>query len=289
MLKFIAKKLGLYNAWVKTCTYLSWEKHIFSDWCNTYIFTSKVEWSTPSGFKMVSRNYIANRLMLEGTFESEELETIKGQLGSAEVFVDVGANIGYYACLARFLGKSVVAFEPQAQNLECLYANLMNNNWADTEVYPLGLSSAPGFLSLYGASGPSASLVKGWAGYSERIKKVIPVNTLDNVIGGRFAGKKLFIKIDVEGAEYGVLKGAAKVLVHSPRPAWLIEICLNEFHPGALNPDFEAIFNLFWQQGYEARLANKAGTPVKPADVKKWVADKKTATGEFNYIFLPKQ
>jgi FkbM family methyltransferase len=226
--------------------------------------------------------------MMAGIFEMEEVELIKSILKNSDVFVDVGANIGLYTCIARSLGKQAIAVEPQSQNLECLYSNLKNNNWNDTEVFPLGLSNKPDLLTLYGASGPSASLLSGWAGYSTHFKRIIPVNTLDTLLGQRFDGKKLFIKIDVEGAEYNVLLGALKTLILSPRPTWFIEICLSEFHPGAINPDYEATFDLFWKHGYEVRTANKEFSLVTPGDIKKWVANKRSTINNFNYLFIPK-
>jgi FkbM family methyltransferase len=267
---------------------LQWQKHIWSDWFNTYIFKKTILFDTPFGFKMSTRNYIANRMMIEGIFEMEEVELIKRTLSNADVFVDIGANIGLYTCIARSLGKYAVAVEPQPQNLDCLYSNLNNNNWQDTEVFPLGLSNKPGLLTLYGASGPSASLVSGWAGYSSQFKRIIPVNTLDTLLDHRFKGKKLFIKIDVEGAEYNVLLGALKTFNMSPRPTWFIEICLSEFHPGEMNPDYEATFNLFWQRGYEARMANKEFTLVTPDDIRSWVDKKCSVNNNFNYLFIPK-
>lgn len=291
MLKLAIKKyFKKYPKVKETYSAIMWKKHIFSDFCNTYIFRSKHEVSTSLGFTIVSRNYIANRMMLQGTFEINEVDIMKSHIQEADVFVDVGANIGYYTCLARSLSKYVVAFEPQRQNLECLYASLDRNGWRNTEVFPLALSSTPGFLTLYGASGPSASLVRGWAGYSERFKKVVPVNTMDNLLCNRFERKKIFIKIDVEGAEYDVLKGAIKTLTMSPRPTWFIEICLSEFHPGKLNPNYAAIFNLFWKHGYEVRLANKENQLITETDIKKWLADKQSSNkNEFNYLFIPKQ
>lgn len=274
---------------IDTYNALKWRKHIFSDFCNTYIFKSKKEFCTPYGFKLVSRNFIANRMMFQGTYETDEINIVKEHLYSADVFVDVGANIGFYTCLACSLSKHVVAFEPQPQNLECLYASMNSNGWSDIEIFPLGLSHSPGLLTLYGASGPSASLVKGWAGFSERFKNIIPVNTMDNILGNRFEGKKLFIKIDVEGAEYGVLQGAVKTLAMSPRPTWFIEVCLSEFHPRKLNPNYAATFNMFWQYGYEVRLANKEGRLITLPDIQNWLVDKKTNMREFNYLFIPKQ
>ena len=288
MLTFIKHYLRRYPKIKKAYGSLGWKKYMWSDWLYTYIFKKTIQFDTPFGFKMITRNYIANRMMMNGTFETKEVELIKKNLSNSDIFVDVGANIGLYTCIARALGKHAVAIEPQPQNLECLYANLNNNNLQNTEVFPLGLSNKPDLLILYGASGPSASLVSGWAGYSKRFKRIIPVNTLDALLGDRFLGKKLFIKIDVEGAEYNVLRGALKTLRTSPRPTWFIEICLSEFHPGGMNPDYESTFDLFWQHGYEVRTANKEFTLVTPADIKRWVANKRSTNNTFNYLFIPK-
>lgn len=288
MLIFIKNHLKRFPKIGKAYNYLIWKKCIWSDWLHTYIFKKTVQFDTPYGFKMIARNYIANRMMMDGIFEIEEVDIIKNNILDADVFVDVGANIGFYTCIARSLGKYVVAIEPQPQNLECLYANLTDNNWQNTEVYPMGLSSEPDLLMLYGASGTGASLVSGWAGYSARFKRVIPVNTLDTLLGNRFEGKKMFIKIDVEGAEYKVLCGALKTLCISLRPTWFIEICLNEFHPGRMNPDFEATFDLFWEYGYEIRMANKEFTLVSPEDIKNWIVNNCSIASNFNYLFIPK-
>ena len=107
---------------------LRWKQHIWSDWLNTYIFKKTIQYDTPYGFKMISRNYIANRMMMDGTFETEEVEIIRKNLLNADVFVDVGANIGFYTCIARSLGKYAIAIEPQPQNLSCLYTNLNNTS-----------------------------------------------------------------------------------------------------------------------------------------------------------------
>jgi FkbM family methyltransferase len=288
MIKSIKEYVKSFQYAIKTYRVYQWKKHILSDWLNTYIFTRSREFNTPFGFKMIARNYIANRMMMNGIFETEEVELVKTNLSHADIFIDVGANIGFYTCIARSLGKYVVAIEPQYHNLECLYANLVNNNWYDTEVFPFGLSDKPGLITLYGASGPSASIVSGWAGYSSRFKKIIPVNTIDALLGNRFNGKHLFIKIDVEGAEYHVLCGGIKTLCTSPRPTWLIEICLNEFHPGEVNPNYEATFDLFWRHGYEARMANKECSLVTPSDIEKWVAGNCSANANLNYLFIPK-
>ena len=257
---------------------------ILSDWWNTYFPKRKGSVLTPLGFKLVASNYAANRAMQAGTFETEETEIIRRNLSTAEVFVDIGANIGLYTCLARSEGKYAIAVEPQPRNLECLYASLSLNGWMDTEVYPLGLAASHGLAILYGASGPSASLLAGWAAYSRRSQQTIAVTTLDTLLADRFDGKQLLIKIDVEGAEYNVLKGAEKTIRRLPKPTWMVEICLNEFHPAGINPNYAATFELFWNQGYEVRTADRQNRLILPDDVAQWVKAGRSRSGSINYI-----
>lgn len=181
----------------------------------------------------------------------------------------------------------MVAFEPQAQNLQCLYRNLVVNGWHEgIEVFPLALSDESGLLELYGASGPSASLVKNWAGYSSRYHQRVPVSTLDNILAGRFPGERLLVKIDVEGAEHAVLLGDIATLARTPKPAWLLEVCLQEFHPEGLNPGFREILQLLWDHGYLAYAVSDLLRPVTPSDVERWWIERSSDTGSFNYVFV---
>ncbi|BBO99917.1 FkbM family methyltransferase [Sulfuriferula nivalis] len=282
-LKALAKRS---NTLVKLNASLRWKFHVLTDWWGTKVWTKTSEVVTPLGFKLTSGLHPAYELMRIGKFEVEETAIITKLLPQVDVFVDIGANLGYYTCLALQSGKPVIAFEPQQQNLQCLFQNLTANGWESrTEVFPLALSDRPGLLTLYGASGPSASLVKNWAGYSSRFKKIVPVSTLDNVLAGRFIGERLFIKMDVEGAEFQVLKGALATLRLVPKPIWLLEICLEEFHPDGRNPDFQEIFKLFWDNGYQAFTATGIPKLVNPSEVANWIEKGHAESGTFNYVF----
>lgn len=242
---------------------------------------------TPHGFKLTGTNSIHHLAMQKGTFEPEETLLFKDIFQSADVFVDVGANIGYYSCLARSSVLHVIAIEPLAKNLEYLYANFLANNWEDIEVVPVGLGELPGLATLYGGSSTGASLIRRWAGASPQFRRVIPLSTLDILLGNRFAGKRVFIKIDVEGAEYPVLLGATGVMDMQPKPTWVVEICLNEYHPDGVNSHFQDTFNLFWQHGYEVRTADRKNKLIQPADVETWLRCGRCESGTINYKFAP--
>lgn len=228
-----------------------------------------------------------HRAMQLGTFEPEEVEIFKDQFRAADVFVDVGSNIGFYTCMARLEGLHVLAVEPLLSNLEYLYANLKANEWADVEVFPMGLTDKSGIATLFGASSTGASLIGNWAGASKVFQRTIPLSTLDILTGNRFAGKKIFIKIDVEGVEYSVLSGALQLMKTEPKPTWVLEVCLNEYYPGGLNPHFSEVFDLFWKNGYEVRTADKRSKLVLPEDVSRWMKSGSSDSGAINYIFLP--
>jgi FkbM family methyltransferase len=234
---------------------------------------------TPFGFSLMG-----HAAMQSGHFEPEETAVVQTLLPDIAVFVDVGANVGFYACLARAAGKQTVAIEPLASNLDYLYANLQANGWDDVEVIPCGLARRPGTAVLYG-SGTGASLVSGWAGTPATLRQTIPLSTLDIILGDRFAGQKLLIKIDVEGVEYDLLQSAVKGLSLTPPPIWLVEIAFHEHHPGGLNPHFAETFALFWRHGYQAVTADAAQQAVTPADMQRWLSTRSRDFGGPNYLF----
>ncbi len=254
---------------------------------DSYLRGSLKAVDTPYGFKLRGSSSTHHLGMQKGTFEEEETALIRQHLSQSDVFIDVGANIGFYSCLARSLGKQVIAIEPLPNNLNHLYSNLIENNWKDVEVFPVGLSDHPGLAVLYGASSTGASLIGNWAGASKRFRRVISLSTLDIIRGERFAGKKMFIKIDVEGFEYPVLQGALKTMEMTPRPTWIIEICLNEFHPSGLNPNYAATFKMFWEHGYEVRTADRQNKLIQSGDIKRWIQSGRCDSGVINYIFTP--
>jgi FkbM family methyltransferase len=246
-----------------------------------------VERMTPYGFSMIPGNSKHHRLMQDGTFEPEEVALMVEYLEASDVFVDIGANVGFYSCLARSLGKHAVVIEPQEQNLRYAYANLSANGWTDAEVFPLGLSRQAGIQTLYGISSTGASLIPGWAAQPKGFKKTIPVSTLDILLGSRFQGQKLFIKLDVEGFEHQVLLGCAEVLAMQPKPTWMVEICLSDYHPGGSNVHYLDTFAIFFDAGYQATVANGSRTVISLVDIERHVKEGRSDSGTINYLMVP--
>lgn len=234
---------------------------------------------TPFGFSL-----IGDPSMEKGTFEPEETRLLSKLLPGVSTFVDVGANVGYYACLARSLGCAVVAIEPLPSNLKRLLYNLSLNGWNDTQVIPLGMGDTSGILELHGG-GTGASLIGGWAGVSALNKQLVAVSSLDAVVRMCPLKGDVLVKVDVEGAELPMLRGARQLIARTPSPTWLIEICLTENHPQGLNPNFQATFELFWEQGYDSFTADEESRRVERSDVESWVAARHRSFGSYNFVF----
>ncbi len=236
----------------------------------------------PTAFEFI---FAGDSSMADGSFEREEIGVFLRLLDSASVCIDIGANIGFYTCLAASRGKTVIAVEPMNRNLDLLCRNLSANEFRGVEVFPLGLSDAFGIKKIFGA-GTGASFLEGWAGASQTRYGLVPVSTLDIILGGLPEGDSILIKMDVEGHEYEVLRGSERTLRRVPKPLWLVEICLGEHFSGGLNRIFRETFEVFWRHGYQAFVADAGRRLVSPDDVARWLGRGSVDFGSHNYLFL---
>lgn len=239
--------------------------------------------TTPFGFR-----FKGNEAMEAGTFEPEETFIIQKLLDSSDAFVNVGANIGYYCCMAMAKGVRTIALEPMEVNLQLLQQNLVSNDFTQgVEIFPIAASERPGIVKIYG-NGTGASLIKGWAGVSEDFFTHAPSNTLDNILGNRFESLRTLYLVDIEGAEFEALQGAHGILAQSQHATWVVEICVSEHQPQGrtLNPRLLDTFQIFWRHGYEAHTASRQPRPVTQAMVEQIVSSGTDTLGTHNFIFV---
>jgi FkbM family methyltransferase len=237
---------------------------------------------TPYGFK-----FSGNPAMEAGTFEPQESEIIRQYLQKAEVFINVGANIGYYCCMALQQKVPTVAFEPIDLNLKYLYKNMCENGWEkNIELFPLAIGNQSGLVEIYGG-GTAASLIKGWSKTPDYYRRWVPISTLDRILGSRFEGRRCLILVDIEGAELSLLQGAAKLLELNPKPIWIVEICITEHMPQGVqvNPDLLSAFKLFWDHGYRAWTCDKHRQAVEKSEIEAIIRTGKNTLKTHNFIF----
>lgn len=227
--------------------------------------------------------------MESGDYETEVVMELQRRFRGADVFINVGANFGYYLCLALHEREPAIGFEPLAANLRVLYRNIAaNENGTSVEVFPMAVSNRIGLAKFYG-SGTGASLIAGFSGLS-RESVTVPVNTLDNMIGQRFQGKRSVLLVDAEGAEADIVRGAHFLLNNNPRPIWLVEISFE--NQGQVNLASLETFRIFWQSGYEAWSLGKGVNPkrhVTEDQVQRCAAGELSALPPEIFLFTPIQ
>jgi len=131
--------------------------------------------------------------------------------------VDIGANIGVYTVLAaEKAGKDgkVIAVEPEAENYKKLLDNIKLNNFQNVIPINIALTDHEASEKLYISpdAGSHSLLSKG----DEIISIEIQVKTLDKLLEELNFNRVDIIKIDAEGAEIPILKGARKTLKANP-------------------------------------------------------------------------
>lgn len=138
-------------------------------------------------------------------------------------FVDIGANLGLYALVARNNGFDTVLVEPEPRHS----AFLQRNEHAFGKVLPFALSDRAGALPLYyEADNPAATSLFPCPGYV-RGEGVVPVHTFSEIAARGDLGelsKIRLIKIDVEGLEAELVTGMGDALGSDWRPHLWCEV-----------------------------------------------------------------
>lgn len=188
---------------------------------------------------------------------------LRSALGPGESFVDVGANVGTYSLLgASLVGERgrVLAFEPVPSTRAQLERNLALNRLPQVEIVPRGLGAEPGRAILH--------VVPGASGLSSRYHDVggsdveIEVTTLDRALEG--TALPALVKIDVEGMELEVLKGATGLLGSAHPPLVVLEA--QSQHLQAAGTSYRELRAFLAEHGgYEIFALGRRGLRPEPA------------------------
>lgn len=155
-----------------------------------------------------------------------EVTFLEKFVGPGETFVDAGANCGVYTiAAAHFVGPQgcVLAFEPGESSLAMLRKNVALNGFAQVRVFPLALSEKSGSARLYAHGHGASSFTLGQTEEGRQLSFTIETVTLDAILAQEGILRVDAIKMDVEGAEELILRGARE-LFERCRPKVIFEI-----------------------------------------------------------------
>ena len=143
------------------------------------------------------------------------------------VFWDIGANIGLYSIYAavKFKDIEIISFEPSTSNTRTLSRNISINNLENKiSIFPLALSDKENIISYFNetrfSEGSSISNFNSDIDYRGEIVKENQIKnkynlfgtSIDNLILNEILTVPNYIKIDVDGIEHLILKGAENLL-----------------------------------------------------------------------------
>jgi FkbM family methyltransferase len=172
-------------------------------------------------------DFIGESILLGG-YENVERQFCSHFLLPGMTVLDIGAHHGLFSLLfSRRVGPHgrVLSFEPSAENVARFKLHMKLNRRRNVDIFECALGEEEQFCPLYtvptnsvlNSLRPPDTLLPVTSG-SVRVRRV------DDIMTERQIDRVDFVKLDVEGGELGVLKGAPILLTRRPRPVFLCEI-----------------------------------------------------------------
>ncbi|MFQ5547405.1 MAG: FkbM family methyltransferase [Woeseia sp.] len=162
------------------------------------------KWKASSGIRFI-----------KGTYEPGNVAAIQKTVKPDDVAYDVGAHVGYFSVLMGDIvgpGGKVVAFEPRGLNLGYLQRHVSVNHCGNIEIVSKALGDHSGHAKLETRTGSGTGYI------SETGDEDVEITSIDELVASGTLPPPTFLKIDVEGGEMAVLRGARKVIEkHRPR------------------------------------------------------------------------
>jgi FkbM family methyltransferase len=217
-------------------------------------------------------NDLSRQLYVSGCYEPNELYCLSQLLQPGMVFLDVGANDGWYSLFAaQKVGETgqVVAFEPSDREFERLQQNVQFNQLSQIKTLNIALGDTTAQMHLKVADAEHAGQnTLGQFSYSaiqEVGLQTVSIYPLDIIVAGEAISRVDVIKIDIEGAEHAFLTGAKQTLLQH-YPLLLIELL--EPALAAQGSSIAVVLDFLIALGYEVfTLSHLTGLPLRVMDV----------------------
>jgi FkbM family methyltransferase len=153
---------------------------------------------------------VSAELIHSGVWEAFETRLLINRLTPGAVFVDVGANIGYYTAIAdQLVGETgaIYAFEPERENFDLLQKNTRRSKCPNITLSHAGLSNKNSRAQLFLSSdnlGDHRLYDRG-----DRQSQQVDLVRGDDILAGLHID---FLKIDTQGAEFQVIDGLKETI-----------------------------------------------------------------------------
>ncbi len=199
---------------------------------------------------------VAHQLIMYREYEPYESRMVSEHLKPGMTVYNIGANLGYYTLLAsECVGAkgSVYAFEPAPENFELLQRTVSENKLTNVELFPSAVGAANGSATLSLSQTNSGDHQLQMVASREHV--IVDVTSIDAFTAEGHSQPNAII-MDVQGAEYDVLRGASDLLAMQ-QPL----ILFTEFWPRGLDgrhPDgAKEMLNLLDRAGFQLSIIDE--------------------------------
>lgn len=145
-------------------------------------------------------------------FILDEVMRVYLQPNVGDVVFDVGAHYGFYAIHVSRVAEKVYAFEPSSHNFRRLLANININHAENTKAFQFALSNREGIVDLL-VDRDSPALCRTATGGKADAPIPCEATTIDKAVKKLHIKQLNLVKIDTEGSELQVLKGALQTFI----------------------------------------------------------------------------
>jgi FkbM family methyltransferase len=167
-------------------------------------------------------------LLIDGIYEPDCIEFMLQKLPKNAVFLDIGANIGVFTITAaKSLNQNgrVIAVEASPKMFPFLQQNIEANGLNNVKTLELAVTEQDNATVLF-YEAPMDKFGMGSISPQFHTSPIqVKTKTIDSIIKDEQIDKVDFIKVDVEGYESSVFKGAEKLLTSPNAPIILFEFC----------------------------------------------------------------
>jgi FkbM family methyltransferase len=205
------------------------------------------------------------------SYEIGPTKFFKSLLFPGAVFVDIGAHVGYYSLVAApRIGSSgrIYSFEPMSQQFERLTENIRRNQLFQITPLKLALShqALAAVLHLNDAHNTGSASLRPASGGPVVHQETVECTTLDLFAESEGLSRLDVVKIDVEGLEVAVLRGASRTLARF-RPVILIEVVDRlQTEGGSTREELHACLGQLGYQPYRIKTDGRAQLIRRPED-----------------------
>lgn len=210
------------------------------------IVKSKIKYSG-SKLRLNIGDFVQYYIFMDGAYEIETLDFVASFI-DRKVFFDVGAHIGNYSLSLHKRAKKIYAFEASATNMNYLKKNIRANKIDNIKTIDKAVCNEDNkSIKIYLSPDASSnhSIYDKFKGKYENVETV----TLDSFYKKNNIEEIDVIKIDVEGAEFAVIKGASEIF-HKFTPLLIVEF--SKASADAAGYDLSDLYYYLKDLGYQS-------------------------------------